>query len=289
MRLTIASGKGGTGKTTLAVSLASFLAREKIPVYLYDCDVEEPNDNLFLQIPIDETEEVFTEIPKVDMDRCTGCGECGDICEFSAIVLVKDKPLVFPELCHSCGGCMLVCPEQAIEEVDRPIGIIEEGERNPIHYTGGKLNISEAMSSPLIKEVKKYSVGSRVNIIDAPPGTSCPVISAVDNSDFVLLVTEPTPFGLNDLKLAVGMIRQRGYPMGVVINRSDIGDDRVEKYCEEENIDILGKIPESRDVAVAYSRGEVIDMMVDTYRDELETIAKKIGIFGQDHARSELS
>jgi len=286
MQITIASGKGGTGKTTLSVALASYLAEKNNTVHLLDCDVEEPNSNLFLKYDINEKESVYTAIPKVDESLCTGCGKCGDICAFSAIVMIREKPLVFPDMCHSCKGCILVCPEKAISESKKEIGIIERStEKSPV-YRGGRLNISEAMATPLIKAVKENIDNNHIIIIDSPPGTSCSVIEAAVGADFVILVTEPTPFGLHDLKLAVALVREIGIDFGVVINRSDMGDNRVLNYCDENQIEILASIPDSRVVAENYSRGEFVDHFIQNYGSELEKIIKFITFKQQKKAPS---
>lgn len=257
MKIAIASGKGGTGKTTLAVALALSTTQE---VCLLDCDVEEPNAGLFLSLEKSEEIPVTVPIPVVNDDICTACGECSRFCEFNAIVCIGTSVMVFPELCHSCGGCTLVCPEGAIHEEQVKVGIMTDSfiapqtkylAKKPIRFIQGLLDIGNAMSPPIIRAVKKKSGfetsnGDLVYIIDAPPGTSCPMGTAVDGVDYVLLVTEPTPFGLHDLDLAVKTVRKMGIPFGVVINRSDSGDDRVVEYCKTESIDILIQIPEDR-------------------------------------------
>lgn len=278
MQIAIASGKGGTGKTTISVTLASYLAERCNHVQLVDCDVEEPNSNLFFKAPIEKEEIVYSFIPVVDEEKCNGCGKCGEICEFSSIVLINKSPLVFPDMCHSCGGCMLVCPTEAIEEKKKEIGIIEYGTKDNITYIGGRLNVGQVMSPPLIKEVKGKINEDIMSIIDSPPGTSCPVIESLHDADYVILVTEPTPFGLNDLQLAVNMVREIGLNFGIVINRSDVGDNRVVDYCREENIDLIASIPESREVAEKYSTGEFIEYFVEKYSDELGKIFSSVDI-----------
>ncbi len=276
MKITIASGKGGTGKTTVATSLA-WAAAEKESVQLLDCDVEEPNCHIFLQPNIQTIRPIGVPAPQVDMSRCSGCGQCGDICEYHAIVTLKRKPLVFAELCHGCKGCMMVCPRGAITEVDREVGTVEAGQAGKIRFVQGRLRIGEAMSPPLIRAVKKAaSDDDCITIIDAPPGTSCPVIEAIQGSDFVVLVTEPTPFGLNDLRLAVEMVQQLDLPFGVVVNRAGIGDREVYDYCQQEGIEILMEIPDDRRIAEIYSQGKLIGVEIPDIRVRLEKLWERI-------------
>jgi MinD superfamily P-loop ATPase len=266
VRIAIASGKGGTGKTTVATNLAVTAARDGRQVHLIDCDVEEPNCHLFLNPSIRWRETVTVRVPVVDNDKCTGCGECAAICEFNALACVGDGVIVFPELCHSCGGCWLVCPEKAISQGKREIGVQEEGTTSGFEFTQGRLNIGEALVPPLIKRVKTGQRSAHLVIIDSPPGTSCPVIAAVRDSDFVVLVTEPTPFGLHDLTLAVETVRRLELPFGVVINRMGAGDDRVHRYCAEEKIAVLLEIPDDIKIAKAYSEGTMaVDALPEMY------------------------
>jgi MinD superfamily P-loop ATPase len=255
MIISIASGKGGTGKTTVAVNLAVSLESD---VQLLDCDVEEPNAHLFIQPQIESVETIMTPVPEVDMQKCNLCGKCGDICQFKAIAVLGETVLTFPELCHSCRGCMAVCPEGAISETGRELGVIETGRRNSLVFVHGRLRVAEAMAPPLIRKVRERTLPDRLTIIDAPPGTSCPVIASMKGADFVLLVTEPTPFGLYDLQLAVGAVKILGIPCGLIINRSDMGDDRVKQYAETEQVPVLMEIPFDRKMAETYSRGELI-------------------------------
>jgi MinD superfamily P-loop ATPase len=255
MIISVASGKGGTGKTTVATNLAVSLGTK---VCLLDCDVEEPNAHLFINPVIEDTRTVTTPVPEINQEKCTYCGECAKICQFRAIIVLGKAFLTFDNLCHSCGGCMRACPEGAIRWRERELGTIRKGRRNGLEFADGILRIGEAMSPPLIKEVRAQAGRDSLVIIDAPPGTSCPVIAAMKGSDFVLLVTEPTPFGLHDLKLAVGAVRILNIPCGLVINRSDMGDEKVKEYATEESIPILMEIPFDRGIAESYSRGEIL-------------------------------
>jgi MinD superfamily P-loop ATPase len=255
MIITIASGKGGTGKTTLATNLAAAVAG---PVQLLDCDVEEPNAHLFLHPDIQQSFEVSLEVPEIDLEKCTYCGKCQEICQFNAIGILPDTALTFPELCHSCGGCFLICPEDAVISRTRPIGMVEIGHRGPIRFIHGRLRVGEAMAPPLIRRVKEEAHPDGLTIIDAPPGTSCPVVAVLWGSDAVVLVTEPTPFGLHDLELAVGAVRELQLPMGLIINRADLGDRRVHDYAAREHLPILLEIPFDRQAAGAYARGQLL-------------------------------
>ncbi len=255
MRIAIASGKGGTGKTTVAVSLALTIAGRGEPVTYVDCDVEEPNGHIFLKPRIDRVQSVGVPVPIVSNELCTYCGECANVCQYGAIASLPQTTITFPELCHGCGGCRLICPTEAITEGQREIGTVEYGTAGAVSFIGGRLRVGEAQSPPLIRAVLDGLPTNGTAIIDAPPGTSCPVVAAVKGADYVLLVTEPTPFGLHDLKLAVDMLREVGRPCGVVVNRAGIGDHEVERFCALENIEILLNIPDRRQIAEAYSRG----------------------------------
>ena len=283
MVIAIVSGKGGTGKTTIAVGLALSLEN----VRFLDCDVEEPNAHIFLKPEIIHTQWVNLPVPKVNEDRCSYCGKCAEVCAYNAVAVVKEKVLVFPELCHGCGGCSIFCPEDAIEEVNRPIGVLEKGNSGSILFIDGKLNLGEALAVPLVRAVKRAGLEIRVNngqvgsnnqvtIIDVPPGTSCPVVESVKGSDFCLLATEPTPFGLNDLILAVEMLRKMRIPFGVLINRADVGDKKVDQYCKDEKIPILMRIPMDRDIAMAYSKGIPIIEVKPEYKKDFIKLYSRI-------------
>jgi len=251
MILSIASGKGGTGKTTVSTNLALSIKN----VQFIDCDVEEPNANIFLKTKIDKTEEVSVKYPEIDKAKCDFCGKCSEFCAYNAIAVVPENILVFPELCHSCEGCKLVCPKDAINWVNRAVGKIEHGKNNDINFYQGLLNVGEMQAIPVIKALKSVIDKSKNVIIDVPPGTSCPVIESINTSDYCILVTEPTPFGLHDLKLAVEVVRHLKIPFGIIINRDGVGNSKVEDYCRRENIPVLLKIPERKKIANLYSKG----------------------------------
>jgi MinD superfamily P-loop ATPase len=272
MNLAIASGKGGTGKTTVAVGLA-LTAPGKVQIL--DCDVEAPNCHIFLNPEIISSEDVNVQIPFVDESKCDGCGKCGEVCEYRAIAMISGKPMIFSELCHSCVACVYICPQNALSEINRKIGIIEAGLSSHIEFVHGRLDIGEPMSPPLIRAVKSKKNAGLI-IIDCPPGTSCPVVTAVSGSDFVVLVTEPTPFGLNDLKLAVEMLSEMKTPFGVVINRAGSGNEFVKEYCLESGIKILAEIPDSRRIAEAYSQGVPFVKSLPEFKIYFEEILNNI-------------
>jgi MinD superfamily P-loop ATPase len=273
MIISIASGKGGTGKTTVATNLAFSLGEN---VQIMDCDVEEPNSHLFLHPAIKEKIAVIAPIPLVDEDKCTYCKKCMEICRFSAIAVVSKKVITFPELCHSCGGCKVVCTEDAISEGVRELGYIETGCIENISFIHGYLNVGQVMSPPIIKKIRTLANHRMVNIIDAPPGTSCPVIAAMKGADFVLLVTEPTPFGLHDLTLAVETIKILKIPHGIVINRAGIGNDGVKDFAKKEGIPILMEIPFDKKIAQVYSKGELIVEKMPEYKDKFLNLFDRI-------------
>jgi len=276
MIISVASGKGGTGKTTVAVNLARTIGAG---VQLLDCDVEEPNAHLFLKGREIGSDIVTIPIPEVDESLCDGCGECGRLCRYHAIVSFGSAPLVFPDLCHGCGGCALVCPRGAIRETGKRIGVVETRDADGITLIQGRLDIGVAMAPPLIRAVKSRLNREKTAILDAPPGTSCPVIATVRGSDFVVLVTEPTPFGLHDLGLAIEMIREIAVPFGVVVNRMGAGDDRVHRFCRDEGVPVLLEIPDDRRIAEAYSRGELMVDALPDYASHFATLMWNIREF----------
>jgi len=276
--VSVASGKGGTGKTLVATSLALSVGKE---VQLLDCDVEEPNDHILLKPIIHSSEGVFIPIPKIDEDKCNHCGKCSEVCAYNAIAVIKEKVLIFPELCHGCGACSYLCPEKAISEEGRRIGVVELGQSEAIDFVQGKLSPGEMMAPPVIREVKRHIHPQKTVIIDVSPGTSCPVVEAIKGSDFCLLVTEPTPFGLNDLTLAVEVIKKLDIPSGVVINRDGSGDSQVGRYCDGEGIPILLRIPLDTEIAILYSRGIPLVKGIPQWRESFlalfQSIKSKVG------------
>lgn len=273
MILAVASGKGGTGKTTVSLNLARSLGR---PVQLLDCDVEEPNAHLFLKGAFRSESVVTLPVPEIDAGLCDLCGECGRFCRFHAIAAVKPQPIVFPELCHGCGGCVLVCPKKAIRERERRIGTVVTLDCGDISLVMGRLDVGISLVPPLIRGVKSKMFPGKPAIIDAPPGTSCPVVAAIRGTDYVLLVTEPTPFGLNDLMLAVDMVRELKIPFGVVVNRAGSGDDRVHNYCRSEGIPIMAEIPDDRRIAEAYSKGHLMIDELPEYANLFGELARNL-------------
>jgi MinD superfamily P-loop ATPase len=273
MIICVASGKGGTGKTTIATNLAVALEE---PVHFLDCDVEEPNAHLFLRPEMRASLDFAVEVPQIDLSKCTLCGRCQEICQFNALAILPETALTFPELCHSCGGCFLVCPEDAVISSQRVVGQVETGRRGKITFAHGRLRVGEAMAPPLIRRVKQEALPHGLTIIDAPPGTSCPVVTALWGVDFVLLVTEPTPFGLNDLELAVGATRKLNLPCGLVINRSDLGDRRVQDYAARENLPVLLEIPFDREAAAAYAQGQLLVEALPRWRQWMLALYERL-------------
>jgi len=272
MIVSVASGKGGTGKTSVAVNMAISVGN----VQLLDCDVEEPNAHLLLQPDILRTEPVYVLVPHINEELCLHCGECAKFCQYNALFASPEKILFFPELCHGCGGCALACPVQAITEEKRRLGTLKFGAAGTVKLVYGELDVGEPMAVPLIKAVKKQIEDKRNVIIDAPVGTSCPVIETVRETDFCVLVTEPTPFGLHDLKIAVQVLRKLGVPFGVVVNRAGIGDKKVYQYCKDENITVLLEIPYKRKIAELYSKGVPFSLEMPEWKEKFQTLFSEI-------------
>jgi len=272
MIVSVASGKGGTGKTSVAVNMALSVGN----VQLLDCDVEEPNAHLLLHPNMHRTEPVYVLVPLINEELCLHCGECAKFCQYNALFDSPEKILFFPELCHSCGGCTLACPRQAITEKERRIGALKFGSAGDVELVYGELDVGEPMAVPIIKAVKKQIEDNKNVIIDAPVGTSCPVIETVRESDFCVLVTEPTPFGLHDLKITVQVLRKMKVPFAVVVNRAGIGDKKVYTYCKEEKIPILMEIPYQRKIAELYSKGVPFSLEMPEWKEKFQTLFNKI-------------
>lgn len=272
MIITVASGKGGTGKTTVAVNMA--LSSEE--AVLLDCDVEEPNAHTLLHGENETNASVHVPVPVIDSELCTLCGKCADFCAFNALFVGKDEVLVYKEMCHSCGGCSIVCPENAISEGEREIGETRTSTTDGIKLVYGELNVGEPISIPLIKAVKRNIEDDKLNILDAPPGTSCSLIETVEDSDYVIMVTEPTPFGLHDLEMAIDTVDAVGIPYGVIINRDGIGDEKVEQFLDERGVDLLMKIPFDRKIAELYSRGIPFVNELEEYRSAFANLIDRI-------------
>ena len=276
MKVAIASGKGGVGKTTVAVNLAKSHSSNTI---LLDCDVEEPNCHLFLQGKITAKQDVFVPVPQIDEKLCSHCGECSRFCEYNAIVSSGAYPLVFAEMCHSCGGCLKVCPHNAIFEIKHKIGVVEKRKINKIELISGILEVGKIMSPSLIKAVKKQTTSDVLTIIDAPPGVSCSVVASIFDADIIILVTEPTPFGLNDLSLAVTMLQKMQKPMGVVINRMVSGNRIIHNFCEANNLKIWAEIPEDINIAQNYSKGRIVVDEMPCYQNIFMNLFKEIALW----------
>lgn len=285
MRIAVASGKGGTGKTTISVSLA-LACSSMLPTQYIDCDVEEPNGHLSMEPLIGSSEAVSVLVPKVNSSICDGCGVCGDVCQYGAIAPLGGKAMVFQELCHGCGGCARFCPHGALSEVDRPIGVVEAGKSGETTFLQGRMDIGVAMSPPVIRAVRDRADRmaqeqsekgfQMLQVIDSPPGTSCPMVTAVKGCDYVIMVTEPTPFGLHDMDLAVDTVREMGIPLGVIINKCDMGDGKTLAYCREKGISVLLEIPQSRHIASVCSAGGTLLRAVPAMKSQMTGLLEKI-------------
>jgi MinD superfamily P-loop ATPase len=272
MIVTVASGKGGTGKTSVAVNMALSIGN----VQLLDCDVEEPNAYLFLKPKITQTQAVTVSIPVVNYKLCNRCGKCADFCQYNALFVSSNEVMIFPDLCHSCGGCALVCPAEAISEEPHRIGTLTYGATDAVELVYGELEVQKPMAVPIIREVKRCMKKGKNVILDSPPGTSCPVIQTVIGSDFCVLVTEPTPFGLHDLKIIVQVLEDMGIPFGVVVNRAGVGDKKVYKFCKVKNIPILLEIPYDRRIAELYSQGILFSVEMPEWKEKFQTLFETV-------------
>ncbi|MEM2108519.1 MAG: ATP-binding protein [Candidatus Bathyarchaeia archaeon] len=272
MIIAVASGKGGTGKTSVAVNMAVSVGNVK----LLDCDVEEPNAHLLLHPEISRKEPVYTFIPKINKALCNFCGECAKFCQFNAILAIPEEILVFPELCHSCGGCAIVCPREAITWEKHGVGTLHFGVADNVSLVYGELKVSKPLSVPVIKAVKRHINEAKTVLLDSPPGTSCPFVETVKGSNFCLLVTEPTPFGLHDLKIAVEVLRKLAVPFGVIVNRADIGEKKLYDYCREKNIRIMLEIPYQRRIAELYSLGIQFSLEMPEWKEKFQALYSEI-------------
>ena len=285
MIISVASGKGGTGKTLVATSLALSL-KDKHEVQLLDCDVEEPNDHVLLRPVITGSEPVCIPVPRIDERKCSYCGKCAEVCAYHAIAVFPKNVLVFPNLCHGCGACSYLCPEKVISEEMREMGVVESGNADSIEFAHGKLSVGEPMPTPVIRKVKEKANHDGIVIIDVSPGTSCPVVESIRGSDFCLLVTEPTPFGLNDLALAVETVRELGIPCGIVLNRAGIGNSGVEEYCRKESMPVLLTIPLDTNIARNYSRGVTLVQGMPQWKDSFINLFEHIQELASERSRS---
>lgn len=291
--IAVAAGKGGTGKTLIATSMALAL-QDRSPggVQLLDCDVEEPNAHLLMRPEIDRMETVVILVPCVDRNKCTRCGKCAEACQFSAIAVIRDAILTFPELCSGCGACAYVCPVRAIDEETREVGVVSSG-RTPegVEFHSGTVHVGVQRSGPVTKAVKQLIRQDMISIVDAPPGTACPMQETVEESDFCILVTEPTPFGLSDLKVAVDTCKALDVPCGVIVNRDGPTDPGIGDYCREQEIPLLLRIPQDRKVAEAYSKGITLTAAIPEWKEQFlstyDDIVKRINALsgGDKHAR----
>ncbi len=272
MIIAVASGKGGTGKTSIAVNMALSIGEAQ----LLDCDVEEPNVHLLLHPSTSRIEPVYVPVPALDKELCNYCRKCAEFCQYNAIFVGLDKVLIFPELCHSCGGCTLVCPRNAISEENHKIGTLRFGSVDDLEVVYGELDVGEPMAVPVIREVKRQIKRGKTVILDSPPGTSCPVIETVKESDFCILVTEPTPFGLHDLKITVEVLKDMKIPFGIIVNRAGLGDEKVYEFCKKGNMPVLLEVPYQRKIAELYSRGIPYSLKMPEWQEKFQEAFEKI-------------
>jgi MinD superfamily P-loop ATPase len=278
MIVAIASGKGGTGKTTVAVNMALSLEN----VQLLDCDVEQPNAHLLLHPTTEREEEVYVPTPTIDESMCDHCGQCGKFCQYNAIFVSPKEVVLFTDQCHSCGGCTIICPKAAVSEVQHRIGKLKYGSNEGVEIVSGELNVGEPIAVPVIRAVKRQIKKGKTVILDSPPGTSCPVMEAVAGSDFCVLVTEPTPFGLHDLRIAMQVLKELAIPFGVVVNRAGIGTRAVDEYCKANNIPILLEIPYQRRIAELYSKGIPFIVEMPEWKERFQALFHEtIGLAGK--------
>ncbi len=278
LTISVAAGKGGTGKTLFATSLAVALNKQwPGAVQLLDCDVEEPNADILLHPTFTAQEPVYIKVPEVDKSVCIYCGKCAEACQFAAIAVIREAVLTFPELCAGCGSCSYVCPVDAITEVNRQVGVVDTGKTpEGIQFVQGRVNVGDQRATPCTKAVREHLAANLINILDAPPGTACPMQETIEDTDYCVLVTEPTPFGLENLKESIATCKRMAVPYGVVINRDGIGDEGVAQYCQQEGVEILLRIPQQREVAEAYSRGETLAHGFDEWVGPLQQLYEHI-------------
>lgn len=282
MNIVVTAGKGGTGKTTVATNLALALSQTR-PVQLLDCDVEEPDAHIFLDIPLTSEQDVFLQRPEVDQQACNRCGVCSDSCQFNAIAVVAEKTLVYPELCHGCGLCSLVCPQNAITEAGHKIGVVEWGQENNLQFFQGELTVGDPIAPPIIEDLKNKLDTSLISVLDSPPGTACPAVETMQGADFALLVTEPTPFGLHDLELAIKVCRKLGVPYGVVVNREGVGNIDLDEYCQAKDIPLILSIPDRREIAELYAEGKPFVLEKPDWIERFMSVIPKIRDLIDDH------